>query len=680
MREPLSSQIERLHKAKDQLFAEAKHLSDISYERLLFLAGGQCGRRALLRAFPGDQFLRLRCSWIRERVEQAMVAAFSTAQVQSDVTLQQIATQAGCSVGNVSHLVGGQFHTYRQALATPQQHTLHVIEQLVEDKIPLREYTWKRISQEAGRPEGMYRSDELTGAFRAGREALIHYHKQQQQQRTAHATYASLRGDWINVDESVWYLPALGRTLRRDHLRSDFAALAWPLLREQALLDSPSAHTLFQQYHSCIFVAKVLGDIIPDIRTLTLETLQQAWLATSASKKRLAQGRTILMRILEAFLAQEAMTDSFQMQEYARAIHWLEGLSLKEPFSLKAFLSETEFDAVLHGCLEDIIQGISSLQRERSAGSITSAEQCSHEGEVVLYWGIALFILIMAFTGLRRQSIVRLCVEDLAQIGPHAFALAWRHGKPRKERIAIIPALVAEHIQQYIHATASIRDSLGTRQIFLARNRIFRWDHLTLLRFEKACHTFVHRHELTHENAPLRLGSTLLRRTYVTRALYEFPSIAALQAQLGHNDSRTTLLYAQHDRYVHPAHVDNALDTFGRKVLVRWHRPLVLDDLPETERQTLLGGRAARSQEVGLCRYDGCVKLDEERLPPCSLCEHLVSGPEYLTAWEREKVFREQQLEQVAETAGAELLYAQMKGLYDRFLINYHFIQERRQA
>ncbi len=135
-----------------------------------------------------------------------------------------------------------------------------------------------------------------------------------------------------------------------------------------------------------------------------------------------------------------------------------------------------------------------------------------------------------------------------------------------KECVAIIPALIAEHIQHYIRTTASIRDHLGTRQVFLARNCIYRWDQMTSLRASQALDTFVHRHGLLHDHAPLRLGSTILRRTYVTRALYELPSIAALQAQLGHNTLRTTLLYAQHDRYAHPTHVDNALDAFGRKV------------------------------------------------------------------------------------------------------------------
>ncbi len=73
----------------------------------------------------------------------------------------------------------------------------------------------------------------------------------------------------------------------------------------------------------------------------------------------------------------------------------------------------------------------------------------------------------MAFTGLRCQSLVRLQTDDLAQIGSQAFALAWRHGKAGKESLAVIPALVAEHLQHYIHMTAPVRARLSTRQIFL---------------------------------------------------------------------------------------------------------------------------------------------------------------------------------------------------------------------
>src|SRR5205823_5165807 len=115
--------------------------------------------------------------------------------------------------------------------------------------------------------------------------------------------------------------------------------------------------------------------------------------------------------------------------------------------------------------------------------------------------------------------------------------------------IAIIPALVAEYLQHYIRATELIRVHLGTQQIFFARNQFRLWVQMTVNRLDHACKGFVSRHLLTPDGAPLGLGSTILRRTYATRALYELPNIAALQAQLGHNDAKTTLAYAQHDRF-----------------------------------------------------------------------------------------------------------------------------------
>jgi integrase len=679
MNDQLSEQDERLRQAADQLFAEAKHPNDLTRKRLFRLVGEQLGTRAFQRVFPGNQFTLQRHAWLRTRIDKAIDTAFATAQVQSDVTLQQIADLAGCSVVTIKHLAGEQIRARRQSLATSQQQAIRAIEHMVEARIPLQEYTWARVFSTIGKPGQMHLSNELTTAFRDGREALVRYHEQRQQERIPGGTYACIEGGWINVDASTWRLPVLGTTLRREHLRSDIAAIAWLLLREEALTTSPSAHTLRVHYYSCISVAKLLGETIPDVRTLTLEALQQVWLRSEASEQMRKQGRTMLVRMLETLIAQGTIETVQQTNEYVRAIQWLEMIHLKEPASTKAYLSEAEFDALLDGCLEDTLRGLAYIQREDSSNQLVTAGMCTQEREAVLHWGIALFILVMAFTGLRRQSIVRLEVSDLAKLGSDAFALAWRHGKPAKQRIAVIPALIAEHIQHYIRATILIRNHLGTPQIFFARNQSFRWDQMTIQRVDKALTSFVSRHALTRNGVPLHLSSTLLRRTYVTRALYELPSIAALQAQLGHADPKTTLLYAQHDRYEHPAQVDQALDAFGRKVLIRWHKPLLLDDLPETERQTLLGARLAHEQDVGLCRHTCCVKLTEAHLSPCSLCEHLVSGPEYLVAWEREKVQREQQLERAASTPGSEMLFAQLKGQYDRFLVNYRFVLERSQ-
>ena len=107
----------------------------------------------------------------------------------------------------------------------------------------------------------------------------------------------------------------------------------------------------------------------------------------------------MLVRMLETLIAQGAAATFQQTNEYVRAIQWLEMIHLKEPVSAKAYLSETEFDTLLDGCLEDIVQGLVYVQRaEKSNQSITTG-MCTQEMEAVFHWGIALIILIMAFTG-----------------------------------------------------------------------------------------------------------------------------------------------------------------------------------------------------------------------------------------------------------------------------------------
>lgn len=676
MNESSNAQDECIRKAADQLFIEAKHVNEFTQARVLDLAGGNLGRRDFERVFPGHQFSLRRQSWLRQRIENAMETTFFEAKTQQDFTMQHIADLAGCSLTTVKNLAGAQYYARRKALPDLEQQMLQTIARLVEAKIPLQEFTWKRVYAEGGSKFLRFR-DKINQAFEDGYETLRRHHEQQKQQRVPGATHASIQGNWINLEEPAWYLPPLRKTLRRDRLRPDIAAVAWPLLREEALTASPSAGTLSLHYDHCLALSKILGDVVPDIRALTLAALQQAWIRSEASVIVRQGARTMLMRMLEALITQSAADGAQNLQGYAFALQWLRTLRLRESPPAKSYLSEEEFDHLIDCSLQDTLQGLAYMQRLQSASGQEVVDLHARYAEPVLNWGGGLIILIMAFTGLRRQSIVRLNVEDIAQIGPDVFALVWRHGKPGKQLVAVIPALVAEYLQYYISVTKSVRTYLGTQQIFFARNPSNRWDEMTVQRLDHACKAFASRHGLTHDGSPLRLGSTLLRRTYVTRALYELPNIAALQAQLGHNDAKTTLGYAQHDRFEHPDQVDGALDAFGRKVLARWYKPLLLDDLPDAKRKALLAARITHEQDVGMCLHDCCVKLDENHLPPCSLCEHLLSGSEYLSAWEREKVRREQQLERFAQTPGAELLLAQMKGQYNRFLTNYQFVKER---
>ena len=673
MSETSIDQDERIRQAADKLFTEAKYVGELTRKNVLALAGVPFNRTTFSRVFPGNTFTLLIQTWLQQRIENAMAEVFAAAKKRSDVTIQKIADIAECGRETVSKFVGPQFHARRQTLPDTTQLVLQTIERMIEDKIPIKDYTWEHVYTEVGVRYSRSRN-KLTQVFQDGLETLTRYYEEQ---RDPGVTYALIQGKRLNVDEPVWYLASLERNIRRSRLRADIAAIAWPLIREEAIETLPSESTLLYLYQGYLSIGKLLGTTIPDIRSLTLATFQNVWLSSDATKATRQNMRSGLVRILEAMINQSASDSSSNAQEYILALNWLKMLRFKEPKSTKAYLSEVEFEELIDCSLKDIMHGMEYLQHLDSPADHVTLGHQAQSAEPMLHWGIGLIILVMAFTGLRRQSIVRLTIEDIAQIGPEVYALTWRHGKPKKQRIAVIPRLVAEYLQHYINATELVRTHLGKQEIFLTRNNHRLWTQMTVIRLDYACKVFVARHTLKRDSTSLRLGSNILRRTYTTRALYELPNIPALQAQLGHNNAITTLAYAQHDRFEHPDQVDSALDVFGRKVLTRWYKPLLLNDLSDAERKVLLVSRNAHEQDVGMCRHQTCVKLNEDHLPPCSLCEHLVSGAEYLAAWEHEKVLREQKMEQIAKSPGSELLLAQLKGQYDRFMANYRFVQER---
>jgi hypothetical protein len=114
-----------------------------------------------------------------------------------------------------------------------------------------------------------------------------------------------------------------------------------------------------------------------------------------------------------------------------------------------------------------------------------------------------------------------------------------------------------------------------------------------------------------------------------------------------------------------------------RKVLTLWRAPLLLDDLAPNERASLLGASAERQQDVGLCRQRSCVKAERGSPPPCSLCEHLVTGPAFLEAWKTEYAQRARELQELEAEPTAGMLLAQMQAQFERFAANFAFVFER---
>ncbi len=137
----------------------------------------------------------------------------------------------------------------------------------------------------------------------------------------------------------------------------------------------------------------------------------------------------------------------------------------------------------------------------------------------------------------------------------------------------------------------------------------------------------------------------------------------------------STLLYSKLDLFEHPGQVRASLDLYGRHALTLWKTPLLLDELAPEERARLLKQQTARNLGVGMCRHDRCVQLDQGGPPPCSLCEHLVTGKMFLPAWHRELHAREQTLEKLKAEPAAEIQYAQLKGQLGQFKRNLAFIE-----
>lgn len=239
MKESRAAQDERIRKAADQLCIEATHQSEFTRSRVLELAGGHLGWRALKRVFPDDQFTLLQQSWLRQRIENAIETAFQSANTQQDFTMRRIAELAGCTPLTVKKLARAQFDARHEALPDPDQRMLQAITRLVEAKILPQEFTWERVYKEAGTKHVKSR-DKIVPAFEEGYTLLTQYHKQQERSRVSGAAYACIEDHWINVDEPEWYLPPLRRTLRRDRLRPDIAAIVWPQLRDSRKINYPS--------------------------------------------------------------------------------------------------------------------------------------------------------------------------------------------------------------------------------------------------------------------------------------------------------------------------------------------------------------------------------------------------------------------------------------------------------
>lgn len=669
---------ESIHQQAEQFFARTETYQQLSLEDFSRLVG--LSNRNRSRILSREQWNTMKDAWLLNRLRQAMDEIYQTAKVQSDFSARRIARQAGVSPGIISR--NEEFQRLRAALPTVKEHVLAVIKAMVDANTPPADFTKEKILEAAGISD-IYGTDR-DWFIEARQAAYLELVKRQQHPVSASAfpptgDYKLIGGTQVDLNSDHWTLFTITGSkcrLKRNRLREDFANVAWSVLREE-LREGIAVTTLASHYQGFLQAGRLLGTEIPNLHLASLEGLQRAWVQFDGPPSARKGARIALLQLIETLYSRAESNCNANTVELLRIATWLGmfgAIPKQKPGEI--FLSEDELTKLLQGCLADIQNGIAFTKDDPDLLRMSTNPKAEVNAAPVVQWGVALMVLVMAFTGLRRQSVLLLETHDWIQIRAGLFALVWRHGKKREESLAILPAEVASHLDLYVDRTASARAALGTERVFLNGNLRRCWCEMSNNAYGWRLHEIAERHHLEKNGTPISLGSTILRRTFATHALIEGRSLWALRAQLGHAGIRTTFKYVKVNRFEQPDQLRGPLDTYARQSLTLWYTPVLLDKLAPAERSRLLGTKVFRQQKVGLCRHDRCVKVEQGGPPPCSLCEHLVTSFEFLPAWEAEQVQREQELRRHAATPQSELILAQLKCQFEQFQVNLAFVRE----
>ncbi len=671
--------VEFIHQQAEQFFAQAETYQELSLEHFTRLVGLKKDARS--RLLSREQWNAMKEAWLLRHLREAMDEIYQTAKIQTDFSARRIARRVGINHEIVSR--SEEFQRLRATLPTAQESVLAVIKAMVDANTPLADFTSEKILEAAG-TAGIYFTD-YKWFIEARQAAYLELVERQRQPVSVSALppggdYKLIAGTWVDLNSDCWNLQKVNKSwqqMRRDRLQEDFADIAWSVLREELRSGEVPPGTVVSHYQGFLQAGRLLGTEIPDLHLASLEALQRAWVQYDGPPSTRRGARIALLQLIETLInGSENYCDANKV-ELLRMATWLAMVvAIPDEKHGEIFLSEGELTRLLQGCLAEIENGIAFTEDNPDLLLMSTNPIEKVNAALVVQWGTALMVLVMAFTGLRRQSVLQLEIHDWIQIRTGLFGLVWRHGKKREENLAVLPAEVASHLDLYVRRTASVRAALGTKRLFLSGSRRRYWCEMSNRAFSNRLNEIAARHYLERNGTPILLGSTILRRTFVTHALAEGRSLWALRAQLGHTEISTTFKYAKVDRFEQPDQLRGPLDAYARQSLTLWHTPLILDDLAPTERSRLLGTKVFRQQNVGLCRYDSCVKAEQGSPPPCSLCEYLVTSFEFLPAWEAEEAQREQELRRLAATSQSELVFAQMKCQFEQFQVNLAFVQE----
>lgn len=671
--------VEGLESLAARFFDEARCARDTS--RPKFCAAYGLDRKTVARVFPMSKWSNLQDEWALAKIRSALEETHRAASVREKLGIKTVLKRlqgTGIWYERFMRLGGTELRDRRMQLPTSREKVLKVIQDLVAERIPLKELTVEKIFKTAGVTphEGPW----FWNAIISARRELLRYQTDNKNCEPPEGVRAlTLPGGWVDMDASTWDLRSgTGVLLRRDLLRSDIADIAWPQMRDELLGENLACMTVSIHFRGYRRAGELLGGDIPDVREATLEGVQRAWLSYEGKPKEREEILAALRRIFTYLCGPEAAASGMNVKEMLLIAAWLyTSPKVKSDKPCQDFLSEVEMDAVIAGCLADIKAGMDFTEAGPDLLSLSTRPGSWNNAAQVVQWAGSLILLLMLFTGLRPQSIINLKVGDWAELRPGLFALIWSHGKKREENVSVLVASVALLLNWYVKRTDKLRRALGTQRVFLISNVNSYWN--ATYRVDRLADTlfpsFVKRHGLERGGAPLKLSGRMLRRTYVTRELYMGRSIWALRLQLGHESVRTTRRYGNIDLFEHPSKVGTALDQYGRRSLTLWRSPLLLSAMDPSERDRLLGVKEERHQDVGLCRFDSCSLIQGGNPPPCSLCGNLVTGPEFLGAWDAERKGREDEIARLESIPGTRHLLAQKKSQYEWFLANLSYVK-----
>src|SRR6266487_2266725 len=675
-----------LRSAIDTAYAEAKTQREFSIKRIARLAG--VGEHTVLRHLHKGEWetRKMTLPAVREYqavlcnnlLRQTMDTVYGDARTREDFTMNRIARAANIPYKSAFLIIGKEWQARRLTLPTTKEKVLAALQKLAQSDIQVSELTKQHVMEVAGVnkvPTGAW----FEQAYRVVHNRLVARSGQQEIEPPSDENVRIIPGGWVDINEDTWdFRPAGNHLLSRKKLRADLAEVAWQFLQKELRSPEIALGTIDNHFQGFSKVGTLLGNEVPDVHRATLEGIQRAWMNCNVPSSLLARTRFCLIYIFEAIVQNNEHDDIVNKGEMQRISAWLRNaISIGRTEIGEDFFSEGELDTIIQRCLMDIVAGIAYIN---TAPDLLSISSRSNYGTTIARWAIALMILIMAFTGLRRESVLYIKTNDWAEIRTGLFALAWHHNKKSEENAAVLPASLAQQLQLYVQHTTQLRDTLQIEYVFLGPSLHGYWQIISKSQFYTGLHSFAKRHHLERRGTSLLLNSTVFRRTYTTLTLYEGRSLAAGRSELGHIHFESTLRYAKFDMYEHPAEVNPALDEFGRKALTLWHQPQLLNELNPDERASLLGSRVKQYQDVGLCRHDHCVKCSYGSPPPCALCEHLVTGPEFFGAWEAEYRWRLQELERLAAEPNAETVLAQMKYQFKQFETNFLFVQGKTQS